>query len=170
LVTGLLLAAALYEPAPMKPQRAWLVGAFSALFTVRLAAIFLSYSAYNADFADFTTVARAAPAHSLIGIAIDPRLTARDRDGKRCEMYAPLTIPLFGDASPLFAIASQQPMVLKGELGERTNRMIDSAHEDQLLQPDLSFNYYLACGYDVFPTDRLTLLAREGRFMLLRKK
>src|SRR3546814_11643291 len=92
------------------------LAALFAIGLVRISAIFIGWSAYAGDYADYTRIMAAVPEGALV-IAILP--TGEDkRDGltPRCQMYRPLTVLTHGSVPPLFASPSQQPARMKGPL------------------------------------------------------
>lgn len=87
------------------------------LVLVRLTFVGLDWAQYRDRFAEFDAVARAIPKGSLVAgidISLDERLVTRPRS----EMYGPLLVIQYGQAGPLFANATQQPIRLVGKLGE----------------------------------------------------
>ena len=169
LLTALIVTSSLSESVPAKPLRAWLVTCLAALFVVRLGTNIGGISRYDDDFRDFQFVARHAPRTEAIGMAIPPASAARDRDGMRCEMYAPMMVALYGVPTPLFAFASQQPITLIGDLAHKAARGPTASGTDPLELPDPPFNYYLGCDYKRVPAARFEIVAQQGRLVLLRK-
>lgn len=172
LLASLLLAASLYQTTAGGWLRGWPEKALAALLLVRLAANAIGYAQYRSDFDDFAAVARLAPAHALIAEASPPPLRERDQDNMRCQMYGPLMVPLHGNPTPLFAIPSQQPMTMKGDLAARYGREVvgKTAVDDPLLSAEPQFDYYLACGYPSIPGERFAVIAERGRFRLLKAR
>src|SRR3546814_4218556 len=79
------------------------LAALFAIGLVRIAAIFIGWSAYAGDYADYTRIMAAVPEGALV---IDILPTGEDkRDGltPRCQMYRPLTVLTHGSVAPLFA-------------------------------------------------------------------
>lgn len=152
--------------------RAVLIAGLTLIFMVRVGANMIGFMRYNDDYTDFTTVVQKAPKEVVIGSASPPETRDRINNGRRCEMYPPLVVPLFGHPAPLFANPTQQPLALKGELAELTSRAkhVSTSHDDPLAASEPGFHYYLACDYPARQISGFTTLARAGRFMLLEKQ
>lgn len=149
-----------------------LVAGLMCIFLMRMGANIIGFQRYNEDYADFVSVLEKAPANVVIGPASPPETRDRITNGRRCEMYPPLVVPLFGHPAPLFANPTQQPLALKGELAELTSRakLVSTSHDDPLAASQPGFRYYLACDYPTGHIDGFATLARAGRFMLLEKQ
>jgi hypothetical protein len=98
-----------------------MVAALVAVVAVKIGALALDWRRYEADFAAYRQVIREIPASSVVAYV---NLANPDRldPTPRCEMYGPLLIPLRGDATPVFASETAQPMALAGRLAA-ANRM-----------------------------------------------
>ena len=138
----------------------------------RIGANAIGVSGYRTDFQDFAAVMRQAPPHVILGSASPPEARERNIIAKRCEMYGPLAVPLFGHPVPLFANPTQQPLALKGPLADLTNlsKQASDSHDDPLAATQPSFHYYIACGYPSASIAGYRTLAQQGRFMLLEKQ
>jgi hypothetical protein len=160
-----------------KTALAFLVG----LTVFRLSWIGLDWRPYAKDFADFEAVAQELPPFQVVGY-VNVSLSHRVGPQRRCEMYGPLLVSLYNQASPLFASATAQPLRQIGRLGqaardmpkiERLEGSAAAAVYSETLQVDANrakYDYVLVCDADKLmePIDRrLTVAARRGRFTLL---
>lgn len=152
--------------------RSILTAALALIFLVRVGANMIGFMRYNDDYKDFAAVMQKAPSSAVIGPASPPETRDRNTNGRRCEMYPPLVVPLFGHPAPLFANPTQQPLSLRGELAELTGRakLVSTSHDDPLAASQPGFRYYLACDYPTGQIAGFSTLARAGRFMLLEKQ
>ncbi|MGZ6040162.1 MAG: hypothetical protein ACXWKR_15945 [Phenylobacterium sp.] len=117
------------------------------LVIARLAVIGVGWQRYRDDFDAYLTATRAMPPGHVVmfvNAAREDRLDPRPR----CEMFGPLMIPLRGQAAPLFAYGSQQPIKLAGAL--------KSAQEGQ---PTMTGPRPIR-----FQDDRIAVAARLRRF------
>lgn len=174
LVCALLVTAALGVGAGWNNEkgRSVLITGLVLIFLLRVGANMIGFMGYNDDYADFAAVVQKAPADVVIGPASPPETRDRITNGRRCEMYPPLVVPLFGHPAPLFANPTQQPLALKGELAELTSRakLVSTSHDDPLAASQPGFRYYLACDYPTEQIAGFSTLARAGRFMLLERQ
>lgn len=98
-------------------------GALVAVVLVRLAAVAMSWHAYDGYYREFQTVAERIPSRTLaIGVPVGGGF--HETAVPRCEMYGPLLVSLYGQAGPLFANAKQQPLGLDGTL----DRAVEDLH------------------------------------------
>ena len=148
------------------------------LMALRLVFIDVNWQRYRADFADFRRASQAMAPHSLVvfvSAAREQRMEARGR----CEMYGPLLIALRGEAAPLFAVESQQPIRLRGGLNEAQaaqptpNGIQSLAFQSQRLETALAakrFDYVLVCDAERLPRPipATSVVARAGRFTVLK--
>ena len=137
---------------------------------------------YAPDVRDYRAVASRIPPHrvvNFINVSLQPRLGPQ----RRCEMYGPMLISMYGQAAALFAIPTAQPLRLKGRLADALrdlpehkpfkgaeaadyyNRTLDAVIAQK------RFDYSLICDADLMgrplpPT--ADVAARQGRFTLVR--
>lgn len=150
LVVALLLVSALAMSEPIGRGARAVLAALFAIGLVRIAAIFIGWSAYAGDYADYTRVMAAVPEGALV---IDILPTGEDkRDGltPRCQMYRPLAVLTHGSVAPLFASPSQQPLRIKGPL---ESAVVESNGPNASLHARPGF-------YD----ERLAMLGKERRY------
>lgn len=115
LFLALISIAALQQPLSQRWSDRPLVLALACLVALRIGYIGWDWRQYEQHFQEYETVARTIPPRSLttgIMVALDKRNTAEPR----CEMYGPLLVALHGQAGPLFANGTQQPLKLVGAL------------------------------------------------------
>lgn len=141
------------------------------LLLARIAANIIAFAPYRDDFRDFVAVMEKVPSNAIVGAASPPEGRERNTLTRRCEMYGPLVVPLFGHPAPLFANPTQQPLALKGPLADLTGRskQASDSHDDPLAAKQSSFRYYIACGYPDARIAGFRTLAQKGRFLLLEK-
>src|SRR3546814_20669968 len=83
------------------------LAALFAIGLVRIAAIFIGWSAYAGDYADYTRIMSAVPEGALVTDILPTGEDKRDGLTPRCQMYRPLTGLTHGSVAPLFASPSQ---------------------------------------------------------------
>ncbi|RAK66565.1 hypothetical protein DJ019_10020 [Phenylobacterium kunshanense] len=177
-----MLAVASLRFSEMRTDRvaAALTMGLAALVAVRLAALTVAWQPYRDDLAAFRRVAEHIPPHSLVGfvnLANDHRI-----DGSsRCEMYGPLLIPLAGQATPIFAFGTQQPITIVGPLkaaisalpppsGSRSGLFRGQRRIAAMAQAG-KFEFALICAPERLSAPlpaSAVLTAQEGRFALIR--
>jgi hypothetical protein len=148
------------------------------LMVLRLIFIEVNWQRYRTDFADFRRASEAMPTRSLVvyvSAAREQRMEAR----ARCEMYGPLLIALRGEAAPLFAVESQQPIRLRGSLSaaeaeqpKPTGTQSLAFQSDRLASALAAkrFDYVLVCDAERLPrpVPATSVVAHVGRFTVLK--
>jgi len=154
------------------------LAAIAVLVAVKVAAIGYAWSAYATDFQHFRSAGRSIPTHSVVGF-VNLANGERLDPGRRCEMYGPLLIPLQGDATPVFALGSAQPIAVIGRLdaASRSPSASTEARRGRARAHDRlsniirngQYDYVLVCGGGP-PSDRpgASLVAQSGRFAVYR--
>jgi len=154
--------------------------AIVGMVAVRIVYVGLDWRSYGDDFAQFERTAGKIPPGKLVEY-INPTGSDRLGDKRRCAMYGPLMVALHGQASPLFADSTQQPMSLKGPLAEDvrdlprgTATTRDASYYSQLLQTIVDkrqFDYALICDPNLLgrplPAGS-AIVTQNGRFTALR--
>lgn len=155
------------------------LGLVGVLVAVRIAAIGVSWQSYRDDFASFDQISRQIPAHSVVGY-VNLANAERLDPNPRCEMFGPLMVPLSGQASPIFAYTSQQPIALIGRLkvANDTLAAFRKRHPHVKGNPlrfedmvaSRAFDYVLVCepGRLGPPTAAAERVGEAGRFALFR--
>ncbi|MBU1377243.1 MAG: GtrA family protein [Alphaproteobacteria bacterium] len=155
------------------------IAALGALVVVKVGWIGVAWQGYRSDFADFRAVAGALPSRNVVGFLNTANL-GRVEDAPRCQMYGPLTIPMYGQAADIFAYGWQQPIALAGslELAVHGATLPPSPHSAKdnvfatfaAMQRQGAFDYVLFCGDEAEVSRRmhLTPVAHQGRFSLYR--
>lgn len=156
------------------------IGGLAFMAILRTGAITVGWQPYREDLPAMLRVIAQAPRQSVVdyvNLANDGRNDPRPR----CDMYGPLTIPLAGQASPLFAFGGQQPIALTGRLRAATDSvpipsetadagpLRASHHLANTARGD--FDYVLVCSPErmiLELPDTARLVARDGRFALYR--
>lgn len=173
LQAALLLTAALYPTRPAIAGLKIMAAILSILLVVRLGVTIYDYSRYNGDFNDFKAVAGAAPEGEIVIGASPQDQRKRDNDAMRCEMYSPLMVPLYGNPTLLFANPTQQPLALAGRLARQAEisgeRQKNSDIDRLTAAPQAGYEYYITCAYPDYNRTYFDLIARQGRFMLLKR-
>lgn len=151
-----------------------------ALVVVRIAWIVQDWRGYEDDLRAYGQVVAELPPQQVVAF-VNVRLEHRVGPMRRCEMYGPLLVSRHGQASPLFAIPTAQPLKLKGRLAMGLNdlpvhrRFTPAEAQDyyrrtlQALAAQRFFDYALVCDggrLDRPPTDGV--VAQAGRFTLLK--
>ncbi len=148
----------------------------------RIGYICLDWRSYAPDVRDYRAVASQIPPHrvvNFINVSLQPRLGQQ----RRCEMYGPMLISMYGQAAALFAIPTAQPIRLKGRLAfalsdlpdhkpfigkaavDYYNRTLDAVVAQK------RFDYSLICDADLLGRPlpaTAEIAARQGRFTLVR--
>jgi hypothetical protein len=158
------------------------VGALLALVILRIVALGVQWQEYRRDFAQFRTVAAAIPSSQTVQFVYISRLT-RVEPGPRCEMYGPLLALLYGQATPLFADNTQQPLKIIGDLRQGIDALPANPHlqgigearyERDVVAASAKagrFGYVLVCNADRLPGPlpaNVSVAAQSGRFQVLR--
>ena len=137
---------------------------------------------YAPDVRDYRAVASRIPPHRLVNF-INVSLQPRFGPQRRCEMYGPMLISMYGQAAALFAIPTAQPLRLKGRLADALSDLPDHKPFKGAAAADYyrrtldaviaqkRFDYSLICDADLMgsplpPTAEVA--ARQGRFTLVR--
>ena len=157
------------------------LGLLVGLSAVRIAYIIVDWQRYRVDFAEFQSVAKLIPDATLVNQVLVGR-PKHVSAGPRCEMYGPLLVALHGQASPLFANATQQPLKLVGPLRRAVDELPSPAgladgdapafYDRYIAQANADglFRYLLICQADrltqAFPAGS-KVVARTERFTLL---
>ena len=148
----------------------------------RIGYISADWGRYAPDVRDYRAVASRIPSHQVvnfINVSLQPRLGPQ----RRCEMYGPMLISMYGQAAALFAIPTAQPLRLKGRLAAALSDLPDhkpfkgaEATDYYIRTLDAviaqkRFDYSLICDADLMgrplpPTAEIA--ARQGRFTLVR--
>jgi hypothetical protein len=181
LYLALLFVGALAVERPGRDLR--LATAFVALLVVaRLAWIGVDWQTYRSDLQAFDAIAAKIPPRQVVGY-VSVTLHPRFSDRRRCEMYGPLLVSRHGEAAPLFAIPSAQPMKLQGRLRDALARVPGHkvafgseavANTRELLRTMLDerrFDYVLVCDADRLGAPQFwsaNAVAQSGRLTLLR--
>ncbi len=139
----------------------WRMGALAVLATllvVRLGGVAVDWWRYRQDYASFERATAPIEKGAMVAELIVQGSDPRDGFKPRCQMYTPLTIIQRGAITPLFAIATQQPLSLKGPLLEARDERASETSQDLARQPDYADNtlsqltgsglyrYVLMCG------------------------
>jgi len=155
------------------------IAALVALVAVRTAYIGVEWQRYRGDATAFAKAADAIPKGSLVTF-VHAENTRRLDPGPRCEMYGPLLVLAHGQAAPLFAFGSQQPIRLTGglkaaaaglpstNLETRTGAFLNDRLD--LLVQQHRFDYVVICDAEhlVRPLPAAgEVVARIGRFTVL---
>jgi hypothetical protein len=158
------------------------VGVLVALVVLRLAGLGAQWQEYRRDFAQYRTVAAAIPPGQTVQFVFISRVT-RVEPGPRCEMYGPLLAPLYGQATPLFADSTQQPLKIIGGLRQGIDALPDNPHLQGIGEARYErdaiaasakaghFGYVLVCNADRLPGPlpaNVSVAAQSGRFQALR--
>ena len=147
---------------------------------VKLVALAGGWRAYGDDFDHFRAASRSIPTRSVVGF-VNLANGQRLDPNPRCEMYGPLLIPLGGDATPVFALGSAQPIALIGRLSAANKAAASPASPDgpkglaraqdrfsEMIR-DGRFDYVLVCDSSLPAARRdAILVARSGRFAVYR--
>lgn len=158
------------------------IAAILALTVIRIGYITYDWQKYRRDFAEFRAISEAIPPQSLVtGFSIS--LKEHVDTAPRCEMYGPLLIAIGGQAGPLFANATQQPLRLVGDLRKGADAMPRAGALSDLDAPTF-FTRYInaahAAGYYQYmlicKAERLqeplppgaAVVAKTNRFTLVR--
>jgi len=148
------------------------------LVALRLIFIDVNWQRYRTDFAAFSKASEAMPPHRVVvyvSAAREQRMEARGR----CEMYGPLLIALRGEAAPLFAVESQQPIRLRGALNAaqaeqpKPTGTQSLAFQSDRLEFALAakrFDYVLVCDAERLPrpVPTTSVVTHVGRFTVLK--
>ena len=175
------VGALVFQPRGDRFERAC-VGALVALVVLRIVGLGVQWQEYRRDFAQFRTVAAAIPPDQTVQFVFISRLTRVD-PGPRCEMYGPLLTLLYGQATPLFADSTQQPLRIIGELRQGIDALPENPHLQGIGEARYErdaiaasararhFGYVLVCNADRLPGPlpaNVSVAARSGRFQVLR--
>ena len=159
-----------------------IIGALVLLVVGRISWIAYDWRGYAQDFESYSAVASKIPPQKVVAY-INVNLESRLVSSRRCEMYGPLLISLYGQASPLFAIPTAQPLRLTGRLlaglshlpqHERFTVPEERAYHNAVLAKiaeERHFDYVLLCDaarlQRGFPAGAVVVAARD-RFTLLK--
>jgi hypothetical protein len=159
----------------------WLcVAALIALTALRLVLIDLDWRSYRGELQAFRSTAARIPPDQVVGF-FNGAGKERLAEGHRCEMYGPLLVPVAGQAAPLFAFTTQQPMKLKGDLARaaqlpqttpHTAAEDDPANRMRAMLREGYFRYILTCDAPAglaTPAAGVEVTAHNGRFTLLHR-
>lgn len=183
LVFALMLVAALGIVQPLTSGGRTILAAFALVSLVRLAAVFIGWSAYDRHYADFRRALSVVPPGALVTDLLPTGGDLRDGLLPRCQMYRPLTVVLNGDVTSLFASPSQQPIRLAGPLAAASRSTVDAP--DMRLRPrpgyydealagmagSSRFDYVLMCGRDRLTRPLppgVTIAAQQGGISVLK--
>ncbi len=153
--------------------------ALVALVIARLAVIGVGWRQYSDDFDAYLTTTKALQPGRVVVYVSAARVNRLDAR-PRCEMFGPLMIPLRGEAAPLFAYGSQQPIRLSGALKSAVDAQPTMtgprpiSFQDDLIAAAVRlqrFDYVLICD-----AERLTrplpmgaqVVSHSGRFTLVK--
>lgn len=150
------------------------------MVAARVGFIGIDWSRYRGEMEQYQTVAQAIPSRTLVS-GFDVELGRDDPADGRCAMYTPLLVLLNGQAVPLFAYATQQPLTLIGPLAAAVDGLPESKGQSDAPSYFASyiatagtqryFQYLLICNADRLkapypPGAKVTAFA--GRFTLLK--
>lgn len=182
LYVALLFVAGLSPAVPVDGRQIAGLTAVSALASIRLVSLALSWQSYARDYGDYKTVAAAIPPGSIVtdmmvgGVAHSSRAA-------RCGMYGPLLVVGFHQAVPLFAHETQQPLRQIGMLAAGVAAIqtpaatwigVNPDGYDRYLENLLTagyFKYVLVCNANLLPRQLPSfakVVIRTPRFELLK--
>ena len=156
-----------------------LLPGLAALAGARLLMVAVQWHGTAADLADFDAVVRALPPGQVVA-GLPVRATPHEDMPNRCEMYPPLLLVRHGHATPLFAIRTAQPLVLRGRLGAARDELTARPpgpgarnHPEQVVAAyaRAGYPYLLLCQVAAdrpLPQTPYPMVAQAGRFRLLR--
>jgi hypothetical protein len=176
LFLALVLVAGL-RPGPQRLRL--LMPALAGLVGIRLLLVAVQWHGTAADLADFDAVAARLPPGQLVA-GLPVQATPHEDMPNRCEMYPPLLLVRHGHVTPLFAIRTAQPLVLRGPL-EAARQKLKSRppgpksyqHPEQVVAAyaRAGYPYMLLCRVAAdqpLPETPYKVISEAGRFRLLR--